>query len=69
MRSSKAGQLDYKPADRFINWWPIYKPVRFTIGLQHNSSEYLGQNHALYSESPALCKLKIEKSVPLQTLG
>jgi len=34
-RLSKAGQLDYKLADRFINQWPDYKPVRFTIGSQH----------------------------------
>jgi len=32
---SKAGQPDYKPADRFINRWPVYKPVRFTISSQH----------------------------------
>jgi len=32
---AKAGQPDYKLADRFINWQPAYKPVRFTIGSQH----------------------------------
>jgi len=32
---SKAGQPDYKPADRFINRRPVYKLVRFTIGSQH----------------------------------
>ena len=25
MRLSKAGQPDYKLADWFINWWPVYK--------------------------------------------
>ena len=25
---SKAGQADYKPDDPFINWRPVYKPVR-----------------------------------------
>ena len=35
---SKAGQLDYKPSDQFINRWPVYKPVRFIIGSQHISS-------------------------------
>jgi len=40
MYLSKAGQPDYKPADRFINWWPAYKPVRFTIGSQHIYTVY-----------------------------
>jgi len=25
----KAGEPFYKPADWFLNWRPIYKPVRF----------------------------------------
>jgi len=35
MRLSKTGQLDYKPADRFINQRPAYILVRLTIGSQH----------------------------------
>jgi len=30
----------YKPADRFINRRPVYKPVRFTISSQHIPNEY-----------------------------
>jgi len=37
---SKAGQPDYKPADRFINQRPVYEPVRFTIGSQHIHHEW-----------------------------
>jgi len=36
---SKAGQPDYKPADRFINRRPVYKQVRLTIGSQHIQDE------------------------------
>ena len=31
----KADEPDYKPADWYLNWRPIYKPVRFTISSQH----------------------------------
>jgi len=42
---SKAGQPDYKPADRFINRRLIYKLVRLTIGSQHIQSIYYRTSH------------------------
>ena len=45
-RLSKAGQPDYKPADRFINRWPVYKPVRLTIGSQHTHKQKLDLEHS-----------------------
>ena len=35
MRLPKAGQPEYKLADRFINRQSVYKLVRFTISSQH----------------------------------
>ena len=32
---SKASQPIYKPDDRFVNQWPVYKPVKFSINSQH----------------------------------
>jgi len=45
MRLSKAGQLDYKLADQIINWWPVYKPVRFTIHVYRYTVEPPNKGH------------------------
>jgi len=42
---SKAGQPDYKPADRFINRRPVYKPVRFAIEQEAWSQQWHGANY------------------------
>ena len=49
---SKAGQPDYKLADHFINWPPVYKPVRFTIGSQHTSPTNDDQEEDIVAKEP-----------------
>ena len=35
MQFIKAGKPVYKSADRFVNWQPVYKPVKLAFGSQH----------------------------------
>jgi len=35
MQFIKAGQPVYKSADQFVNWQPVYKPIKLAFGSQH----------------------------------
>ena len=70
----KTGQPNIKPdvdaSPPFINWGPVYKPVRFSIGSQHMACIVCAEVRVLYLAAlPACCTARVWSCTSELVLG